>query len=82
LPKLINETGDEVPITHLRYEFEYVWGLLNSVFFNLIGILPVVKGRRGISSQLALIAIVVIVAVGGVLIYFLVVSAPSTTTYP
>ena len=64
----------------MRYELEYVFGLLNAVFFSILGILPIAKARKGISTQIAVIAIVAIIIAGGVIIYLLVVVIPPSST--
>jgi hypothetical protein len=57
---------------------------LSSLFYSIQSKLPRAAQRRGVSSTVTIVAIVAIIAVGGVLTYVLLTSAGTTTssTYP
>ena len=65
------------PFGYLKALFEFLRLSVESKF-------PSLSSRRAISTTLAAAAIVGIIAVGGVVVYILVIStgAPSSSTYP
>ncbi|MDA4126860.1 MAG: hypothetical protein OK452_06635 [Thaumarchaeota archaeon] len=61
----------------------YFAALVNGFLSLVNGMIPKIARRRGVSPLITVIIIIGIIAVGGIAIYFLVVSTgPTTTTYP
>ena len=81
LPKAFKQIYSYQGRSTVRYVLEYLWTLLTSALLTLTNSIPSERARRAISQGATVVAVGTIIALGIILIVYLVtLPAPPTTT--